>query len=214
MKNLIISRTFSSNHVVRLFKTQSRACNVRLYMRSQLNKKEIEKHQMRFLTNDIIALDVKYPPMTDETLDGALRGIIVLHEIYNLGLERFIKGDIRDDASISNSRKTDSLKSDDLALMAVEAFNLEWYDNSVEYINSSTNSIKRHVYEKNEGHYQPSLFEKAAFRIRRNYAKYRNNLLLQRNTSIAVSSEGIQWKLFSYLVDEGSYVKKPNCIIN
>ena len=43
MKNLIISRTFSSNHVVRLFKTQSRACNVRLYMRSQLNKKEIDE---------------------------------------------------------------------------------------------------------------------------------------------------------------------------
>ena len=141
MANDEFPSAFSLKPVLRLLNTLSKNCNISLYMKSQLSRERKEQYRMRVLRNNIMALDIKYPLSIEEILGGALRGLIVLHETYDLHLTHFIRGGLLNNDSFSKSRQKDSLKADDLALMAIEAFKLKWYDNSIKYINLSTNSI-------------------------------------------------------------------------
>ena len=161
-----------------------------------------------------MALDIKYPLSAEELLSGALKGIIILHETYGLNLEIFIRGELLDNNALSKSRKADSLKKDDLALMAVEAFKMDWYDSSIKYINSSTSSYYQHISEQNQDHYGFPKFKEISLEIRRHYAKHHNILLVQSKTTKDLISEGIQWKLFPHLVDEGRNINIVYCIIN
>ena len=208
------SYIFSSSHLFRLFIIGSRYYDVGLYIQSRLGREIIKRHKMRHSRNAIMALDIKYPLPADELLSGALRGVMILHETYHLNLERFGRGELLDHATILKSRKSDSLKADDLAFMAVEAFKMDCYDSSIKYINSSTNSYDRPVFGQKQVYYGSTQFEKMTLRIRRYYAKHHNNLLLQSRTTAGPLSEGVQWKLFPNIVDEGSNMKILHFIIN
>ena len=194
---------FTSRRLFGLLSIRSRIHDVSRYIKSHLGKRRIERHKIRHFKNNIMSLDIKYPLSEDELLGGALRGVIILHETYGLNLEGFIRGELLDDYALSKSRKIDSLKKDDLALMAVEAFKMDWYDSSIKYINSSTSSYYQHLSEKNQSHYSFPKFEETSLEIRRHYAKYHNNLLGQSKTTTDLLGEGIQWKLFPNVVDEG-----------
>ena len=161
-----------------------------------------------------MAVDIKYPLLADELLGGALRGVIILHETYGLNLERFIQGELLDNNALTKSRETDSLKKDDLALMAVEAFQMDLYDSSIKYINSSTISFHQNLSEQGQGHYNFPKFKEISLEIRRHYTKHHNNLLVQSKTTTDLLSEGIQWKLFPHVIDEGLKTNIVYFIIN
>ena len=194
---------FSSRNLFWLLSIRSRFHDFIPYIESHLGKRRIEMRKIRHMKNNIMAVDIKYPILADELLGGALRGVIILHETYGLNLERFIQGELLDNNALSTSRKTDSLKKDDLALMAVEAFKMDWYDSSIKYINSSTSSYHQHLSDKNRSNYNFPKLEEISLEIRRHYAKHHNNLLVQSKTTTDLLSEGIQWKLFPNVVDEG-----------
>ena len=207
------SWTFSSRNLFWPLSIRSRFYDVIPYIESHLGKRRIETRKIRRLKTNIMAVDIKYQILAEELLGGALRGVIILHETYGLNLERFIQGELLDNNALTRSRKTDSLKKDDLALMAVEAFKMNWYDSSIKYINSSTSS-HHHLSEQNQDYYNFPKFKEISLEIRRHYAKHHNNLLVQSKTTTDLLSEGIQWKLFPNLVDEGSNVNMVDFIIN
>ena len=205
---------FSPRTLFWLLSIRSRFYGVIPYIESHLDKRRIETRKIRRLKNNILAVDIKYPLSPAELLGGALRGVIILHETYDLNLERFIQGELLDNNDLSKSRKTDSLKKDDLALMAVEAFKMDWYDSSIKYINSSTSSYHQYLSEQNQDHYDFPKLKEISLEIRRHYAKHHNNLVVQSKTTMDLLSEGIQWKLFPNLVDEGSNTNIVNFTIN
>ena len=197
------SWNFSSRNLFWPLRIRSRFYDVIPYIKSNLGRRWIETRKIRRFKNNIMAVDIKYPILADELLGGALRGVIILHETYGLNLERFIQGELLDNNALSKSRQTDSLKKDDLALMAVEAFKMDWYDSSIKYINSSTSSYHQHLSDEKRSNYSFSKLEEISLEIRRHYAKHHNNLVVQSKTTTDLLSEGIQWKLFTHFVDEG-----------
>ena len=203
IKNDKMPWTFSLRQLFGKLSVRSRFYDVSPNIKSHLGRWKIEQHKLRHLKKNSMALDIKYPLSAEELLSGALKGIIILHETYGLNLELFIQGKLLDNNAISKSRKTDSLKKDDLALMAVEAFKMDWYDSSIKYINSSTSSYHQHISEQNQNHYGFPKFQEISLKIRRYYAKHHNILLVQSKTTNDLISEGIQWKLFPHVVDEG-----------
>ena len=208
------SYILSSRHHIRLFGIRSGYDHVNLYMKSNLGRGHMVKDKMRHLRNNITALDIKYTLPIDELLRGAVRGVIILHEAYHLNLERFKRGELLDDTAILKSRRADSLKGDDLALMAVEAFRMDCYDSSLKYINLSTISYHDHLSEYNQDHYGFTQFEQVVLGIRRDYVKYHNHMILQSSTTRNLKGEGIQWKLFPHLVDEGSNINILHFILH
>ena len=207
------SWTFSSRNLFWPLSIRSRFYDVIPYIESHLGKRRIETRKIRRLKTNIMAVDIKYQILAEELLGGALRGVIILHETYGLNLERFIQGELLDNNALTRSRKTDSLKKDDLALMAVEAFKMNWYDSSIKYINSSTSS-HHHLSEQNQDYYNFPKFKEISLEIRRHYAKHHNNLLVQSKTTTDLLSEGIEWKLFPHFVDEGLNTNITYFIIN
>ena len=203
IKAVKTSCIFSSRYISRLFSIRSRFYDLSPYIKSQLGRKRIETRKIRHLKNRIIAFDIKYPLSADELLSSALRGVAILHETYGLNLERFIRGELLDNKALLKSRKIDSLKNDDLALMAVEAFKMDCYDSSIKYIKASTYSYHQHRSEKNRSTYNFPKLEEVSLDTRRFYAKHHNMLLVQSKTTTDLLSEGIQWKLFPNVVDEG-----------
>ena len=205
---------FSSRNLFWLLSIRSRFYDVIPYIKTHLGRWRIERRKIRRLKNNIMAVDIKYPLLADELLGGALRGVIILHETYGLNLERFIQGELLDNNALTKSRETDSLKKDDLALMAVEAFKMDWYDSSIKYINSSTSSYHQHLSDENRSNDNFSKLDEISLEIRRQYTKHHNKLFVQSKTTTDLLSEGIQWKLFPNVVDEGSNANIVNFIGN
>ena len=77
-----------------------------------------------------------YTAKLQNIIDGALKGLIILQETYNLDIHDFVKGLAANENSIS--REIDSLRPDDLANMSSVALNVfQWYDNSLIYLKAA-----------------------------------------------------------------------------
>ena len=147
-----------------------------------------------------------YSMPAQEIIKGAQKGLIMLHETYDLNLREFAKGKIgKEDGFIS--RKTESLYPDDLASMSTIALNIfRWYDNSLQYLNASLNGF----YNLNETRIDkllPIHFETTLLMMKKAYSMAHNQMFYKKGKHI-----GSDWKLFPYLVNRGA-LKAFKCLI-
>ena len=126
-----------------------------------------------------------------------LSGIMFLHETYDLNIEEFSKGKLYLKNEIDNSRKTDKLQPDDLALASTIAFNNHWYSTGLKYLSESIIIVfnQHHTTEHNR---YPSSFQNKMLNMKRGYSKYHTATLTKNNDTLEH-----QWKLRPYIVEEG-----------
>ena len=138
-----------------------------------------------------------YSMPAQEIIKGAQKGLIMLHETYDLNLREFSKGKIgKEDGFIS--RKTESLYPDDLASMSTIALNIfRWYDNSLQYLKASLEGF-HNLSETQKKEFLPTNFKEKLLMMRSSYSVAHNEMLYKKQKHI-----GSDWKLFPYLVDKG-----------
>ena len=138
-----------------------------------------------------------YSMSTQEIMEGAQKGLIMLQETYDLNVREFAKGTIQKDVA-STSRKIDSLYPDDLASMSTIALNMfRWYDNSLQYLKASLEGF-HNLSETQKEEFLPTNFKEKILMMRSSYSVAHNEMLYKKRKHI-----GSDWKLFPYLVDKG-----------
>lgn len=144
-----------------------------------------------------------YNVSLERIVDGASRGIMMIHDTYDLDTKQFSNGYLSLRNGIeTNSRKIDSLQPDDLASISTTAFNLHWYDTSLKYLKEAIDSFNQLSKEQRRDLQLPDNFESTLLQMRKSYAKYHNAMLMKKRNNV-----GPEWKLFPYLVDEGRNMK-------
>ena len=135
-----------------------------------------------------------------DIMKGGLRGLVMLQETYEQDIKLFSKGHLRLKNNIdTNSRKTDSLKADDLAAMSVLAFEFyKWYDNSLNYLKEALKSLYLSSYAKKNKDEVTDSLEKYLLTMKIHYSSYHNQLHSKKKNIL-----GNGWKLYPYIVDEG-----------
>ena len=141
--------------------------------------------------------DFKYNVSAQQIIDGALKGIIMLQETYDLEIKEFSKGHLHlKDRHMNTSRSIDSLQPDDIASMSIVAFNIyKWYDNSISYLKESIDLFNTHLKQRRLlSNKLPSLLLK----MKEEFSTYHNEMLHKKQSFI-----GPNWRLYPYMVDKG-----------
>ena len=148
-----------------------------------------------------------YSMSAQEIMEGAQKGLIMLHETYDLNIREFAKGNVRQEVA-STSRKIDSLYPDDLASMSTIALNMfRWYDNSLQYLNASVDAFYTFS-ETQKKEFLPADFGETLLLMTNSYSVAHNEMFYKKRKQI-----GSDWKLFPYLVDKG-VLKTFKCLDN
>ena len=133
-------------------------------------------------------------------IDGSQKGLIMLHETYDLDIKGFAKGHLNLKGVTENrSRRIDSLQPDDLASMSTMAINTyKWYDNSIEYLKEAIHLFN--TLSNKERSELPSDFESALLSMKDTYSTYHNEMLVKKQIFL-----GPDWKLYRSLVNNGIF---------
>ena len=137
-----------------------------------------------------------------EIIDGAMKGVIMLHETYNQNIKDYSKGNLRLKNGITRtSRNIDSLNLDDLAHMSNIAFNhFKWYDTGLKYLKESIDLFYSLL--KDDRKKFPGNLEEY-FTMKKNYWTVYHNSIFNKTSNII----GPDWKVFPYMVDPGDIYK-------
>ena len=133
-------------------------------------------------------------------IEGAQKGIVMLHETFGLNIKEFANGMVNKPKKYSH-RSTDSLKSEDLASMAVIAVDVfGWYDNSVVFVNEA---LSRLIYAYDvDGRYLPNEFHSLLVSMKNKLINIHNKMFVKKQRYI-----GYNWKLFSNVVSNGNNIQ-------
>ena len=147
-----------------------------------------------------LSFNFNYNVSDSMILHGAQKGLIMLHETYDLDIQDFAKGHLHEKTGIEDgSRRPDSLQPDDLASMSSIAFNTyKWYDNSLKYLKEAMDLLSNISKEKNQNIWAD--FENTLLIIKKHYSTYHNELFQKKGIFI-----GEDWKLYRNIVDIGLF---------
>ena len=158
-------------------------------------------HKVKDNFNFFFDFQKVYQRSTQEIMDGALKGLVMLQETYEQDIKDFSKGHlhIKHKNTIERtSRNIDSLQPDDLAAMSTLAFEYyKWYDNSLTYLKEALKSYYSLSHEQRR-EMPTEDFEKSLLTMKKHYTSYHNQLLQKKDNIL-----GESWKLYPYPVDKG-----------
>ena len=147
-------------------------------------------------------LNLNYNVSTERTLRGALHGLLMIYETYDLDIREFSKGSFKFRSGFeNNSRESDSLQADDLAMMSTTAMEANWYNASIECLRESIYLYGQCLDKKPKYHLLPDLNE-ILLSKKKVYSNSHNKMLIEKRKTL-----GPDWRLFSYFVDEGVFLK-------
>ena len=135
---------------------------------------------------------------TKNVLFGAVKGVMMIQETYDLNLTEFASGNFTyGDQMISDSFNIlDQLDTLDLAVISKEAFKMKWYDTALKYLKESISSLQNMPLNRNIN--IPHGFEHILQQMRKKFSAFHNKSLINKKKRI-----GEDWKLFPYFVDQG-----------
>ena len=153
-------------------------------------------------TENIQYLDLSDNVSSKGILRGALHGVLMIYETYDLDIRQFSKGIFRFRNGIeNNSRQCDSLHVDDLAMMSTVAMEANWYNTSIECLRESISLYGQFLDKKAKYHLPPDLI-KILLSKKKSYSNCHNKMLIEKQKVL-----GPDWILFPYIVDEGVFLK-------
>ena len=131
-------------------------------------------------------------------IQGALKGLIMLHETYKVNITEFAKGHIGNEKT-TFSRHIDSLQPDDLAYMSTIAMTVfKWYDNSLNYLKAAFDHVYYSSKTIQNNFLQTSKLQETLLSMKNIYSIAHNEMLYKNDVSI-----GSEYKLYEYIVDTG-----------
>ena len=150
--------------------------------------------------NDVFKYERDYKN-TDHTdiMRAALRGLIMLQATYNQDMQEYSKGHLSyKNRLMQTSRKTDSLKPEDLVTLSTIALNdFNWIDNAITYLKAAIH--KYYSISTESDNNQSDDFEQLLLAMKKHYSIYHNEMLAKKDNPI-----GPEWKLHPYIVDSGA----------
>ena len=149
-----------------------------------------------------------YNTSSQAIIDGAQKGIIMLHETYNLDINEFAKGSLNTKTvdAAARRRSIDCLQPDDLASMSTMAINtFSWYDNGITYLKEAL-KVFNQLSIKKRSELLPNGFETEMMSMKKSYSTAHNEMLRKKQKFI-----GADWKLFPSPVNKGFF---ENSLLN
>ena len=123
----------------------------------------------------------------------------MLQATYNQDMQEYSKGHLSyKNRLMQTSRKTDSLKPEDLVTLSTIALNdFNWIDNAITYLKAAIH--KYYSISTESDNNQSDDFEQLLLAMKKHYSIYHNEMLAKKDNPI-----GPEWKLHPYIVDSGA----------
>jgi hypothetical protein len=163
--------------------TTKTICNV-IYFRLQLRRSASADLNMTSFLESLKPIEDDMHGLGDlQELEGALKGLIMLKETYNINLIDMAQ----------SSGNTFSMS--DMYMFAVQSFNMKWYDSTISFLRDSSNT------SLTDG--GSSLIKSELKRLQRVVIELNNKNLMKKRKTI-----GEDFKVLPYIVDEDLGRKK------